>query len=106
MPREPQDEKKFNFYARDADLDGLTQDGTPWQRRARTLSHAAIGRMRKPVDRDVETLRDLPFPYPGEETPEIDKEKPTKPTNARTQRKPRKRKRVGSKFQVEDSTSV
>ena len=50
-------------FARDGDLDGQVQDGTPHQRRSRTLSHRAIGRRRAAeLRRRYLRLRDLPEP--------------------------------------------
>lgn len=55
--------KGYDRFARDGDLDGLVQDGTPNQRRARTLAHRKIGK--KPPKRVVlaARLRDLPVPF-------------------------------------------
>lgn len=58
----------FDFYARDGDLDGLVQDGTPAQRQSRTLTHRTIGRRRAGKPKRVR-LRDLPFPYAPDELP-------------------------------------
>ena len=50
-------------FARDGDLDGQVQDGTPYQRPSRTLSHRAIGRRRAAeLRRRYLRLRDLPEP--------------------------------------------
>lgn len=50
-------------FARDGDLDGQVQDGTPFERRSRTLSHRAIGRRRAAeLRRRYLRLRDLPEP--------------------------------------------
>jgi hypothetical protein len=50
-------------FARDGDLDGQIQDGTPYERRSRTLSHRAIGRRRAAeLRRRYLRLRDLPEP--------------------------------------------
>jgi hypothetical protein len=50
-------------FARDGDLDGQVQDGTPYQRPSRTLSHRTIGRRRAAeLRRRYLRLRDLPEP--------------------------------------------
>lgn len=50
-------------FARDGDLDGQVQDGTPYERRSRTLSHRAIGRRRAAeLRRRYLRLRDMPEP--------------------------------------------
>lgn len=71
--------KKFNYYARDADLDGSIQDGTPWQRRSRSLSHRAIGRRGKKPNRV--RLQDLPFPYEPDFIPPVPSD--NKPSRSR-----------------------
>ena len=65
----PESKMRFDYFARDGDLDGMVQDGTPNERRSRTLTSRTIGRRKKPVTRT--RLRDLPFPYPETPTPEV-----------------------------------
>lgn len=52
----------YNHYARDGDMDGLVQDGTPAQRRSRSLTHRRIAKPRKRV-LVAARLLDMPYPY-------------------------------------------
>ena len=68
--------KQFDWYGRDGDLDGDVQDGTPWQRRSRSIAHLRIGK--NPKKRPLRfRIRDLPFPFPAEGT--VPKKSPTDP---------------------------
>jgi hypothetical protein len=53
---------RFDWYGRDGDYDGRVQDGTPFERRSRSLSHTTIGGKRRKLVRRLR-LRDLPFPF-------------------------------------------
>ena len=67
-------------FARDGDLDGQVQDGTPYERRSRTLSHRAIGRRRAAeLRRRYLRLRDLPEPSLVPD--EVTEDKMPKPQN-------------------------
>ena len=67
-------------FARDGDLDGRIQDGTPYERRSRTLSHRAIGRRRAAeLRRRYLRLRDLPEPSAVPD--EVIKDEMPKPQN-------------------------
>ena len=67
-------------FARDGDLDGQIQDGTPYERRSRTLSHRAIGRRRAAeLRRRYLRLRDLPEPSAVPD--EVIKDEMPKPQN-------------------------
>ena len=52
--------KQFDYFGRDADLDGRVQDGTPWERRSRTLSHLSLRRTLKLPNRRSR-LRDMDY---------------------------------------------
>lgn len=65
--------KRYDFFARDGDFDGMVQDGTEFSRSSRSISHLSISRGRKPKRALRLRLRDLPFPFPDAPVPaEVD----------------------------------
>jgi predicted ABC-type ATPase len=65
--------KRYDFFARDGDFDGMVQDGTDFSRSSRSISHLSISRGRKPKKSTRLRLRDLPFPFPEAPVPtEVD----------------------------------
>lgn len=77
--------QRFNYFSRDADFDGDVQDGTPHQRRSRSLTHLIFSRrLTRPSVAKRSRLRDLPvdalFPAgPSKPTPNVNR-KPKNPT--------------------------
>jgi hypothetical protein len=66
---------RYDRFARDGDLDGRIQDGTPHERGSRTLGHRTIGRRREAeLRRRYLRLRDLPDPSRVPDEVLLDKE--------------------------------